>query len=70
VRLASEDGRILVEVVDDGPGVSAVAERGYGLTGLGERVRFAGGSLTTSPGPDGGGFRVLATLPSPSETPA
>jgi two-component system sensor histidine kinase DesK len=61
---------VLVEVTDDGPGVDAAAGRGFGLVGLDERVRFAGGSLETSAGPDGRGFRVLATLPSTQRVPA
>ncbi|MFB7666003.1 sensor histidine kinase [Kitasatospora sp. NPDC056138] len=36
---------------------------GYGLIGLGERVRAAGGTFSAGPGPDGGGWQVLAVLP-------
>jgi signal transduction histidine kinase len=66
VRFAVSPQHLLVEVTDDGPGISTGAERGYGLVGLAERVRFAGGSLTTSPGPGGSGFRVRAAVPTPS----
>jgi signal transduction histidine kinase len=52
-----------VEIVDDGPARTSSAHRGYGLVGLAERVAFAGGVLTTGPGPEGHGFRVAATLP-------
>jgi signal transduction histidine kinase len=70
VRIATAAGQLVVEVTDDGPGVVAGAERGYGLVGLGERVRFVGGSLATSPGPGGAGFRVRATVPHHAEVPA
>jgi signal transduction histidine kinase len=43
--------------VDDAPG------GGYGLVGLGERVRTLGGRLSTGPRLDGG-FEVEAVLPS------
>jgi two-component system sensor histidine kinase DesK len=47
---------------DVGPGRDPV--RGGGLRGLAERVSAAGGTLVAGP-LDGGGFRVLATLPVP-----
>ncbi|MER7394601.1 histidine kinase [Streptomyces sp. NPDC000151] len=48
----------------DGP---LLPSGGHGLIGLGERVRLAGGDIESGP-LDGGGFRVLATLPAPSRT--
>jgi two-component system sensor histidine kinase UhpB len=52
-----------VEVTNDGA-PAAAAPPGFGLTGMAERVRAAGGSLTAGPGPGGGGeWRVTATLP-------
>lgn len=52
-----------VEVRDPGPTRHArlVPGAGYGLRGMEERVRTCGG--TVDAGPDGGGFRVRATLP-------
>ncbi|MFD9596457.1 hypothetical protein ACFWA9_27455 [Kitasatospora sp. NPDC059973] len=44
-----------------GPGPQA-GRTGYGLIGMRERVALQGGSLVAG-GVDGGGFRVLATLP-------
>ncbi len=52
-----------VQVTTDGSGERATASRpGRGLTGLRERVRLAGGELTTRHTEDGG-FVVRATLP-------
>jgi signal transduction histidine kinase len=45
VSLAREDGRLLVEVSDDGRG-GATALAGGGLLGLSDRVAAAGGTLT------------------------
>ncbi|MBM6399295.1 sensor histidine kinase [Phycicoccus sonneratiae] len=52
-----------VTVSDEGPGRSPSARRGFGLVGLGERVRHAGGRLHTGTGSGGTGFVVEATLP-------
>ncbi|MGW4772266.1 sensor histidine kinase [Nocardia sp. NPDC004278] len=50
-----------IDVVDDGRGIGK-PESGSGLSGLRERVRAAGGTLTLS-SPEGGGVRVRATVP-------
>jgi signal transduction histidine kinase len=52
-----------IEAVDDGPGATAGAARGYGLVGITERVEQAGGRLETGPGPNGRGFRIRARIP-------
>ncbi len=62
VRLSVEPHRVLVEVVDDGPGGDGAPSSGHGLRGMAERVEMVGGELVTGPDPRGG-FRVLATLP-------
>jgi two-component system sensor histidine kinase DesK len=56
-----------VEVVDDGRGLPADAASGSGLSGLRERVRAAGGTMTLS-SPEGGGLRVFATMPFAART--
>jgi signal transduction histidine kinase len=61
VRLARHDGRIEVDVVDDGVG-GADTERGTGLRGLADRVEALGGRLRVWT-PHGGGTRVCAELP-------
>ncbi|WP_431728456.1 sensor histidine kinase [Verrucosispora sp. TAA-831] len=51
-----------VSIRNDGkPSGSPLPAGGFGLTGLGERVRAAGGEL--SAGPDESGWQVTATLP-------
>ena len=56
-------GELVVRVVN-GPGsaVEGAPGGGYGLVGLGERVRTLGGRLTAQPRLDGG-FCVEAVLP-------
>jgi len=56
---------LVVEVADDGRATAAAEARqgaGQGLSGMGERVRAAGGSLEAGARPEGG-FAVRATLP-------
>ena len=55
------DGRLVVTVVDDGPG-GAAAVPGRGLAGMADRVEALGGSLHVDDGPQGG-TRVRAELP-------
>ena len=55
------DGRLVVEVVDDGVG-GADTERGTGLRGLADRVESLGGRLRVW-SPSGGGTRLRAELP-------
>ena len=54
--------RLRVEVVNDGAADGAAAARGFGLTGMAERVAAAGGTLAAGPA-GGGGWRVAARLP-------
>jgi len=53
---------VIVKVVDDGLGSHAGSGAGYGLIGMGERVRAMGGRLTFS-NRSAGGFAVCAALP-------
>jgi signal transduction histidine kinase len=62
VTVAEEDGEVVVEVRDDGAGFRPeVATRGYGLTGMRERVQLAGGRLEIDTGEHG--TRVRAAVP-------
>ena len=60
---AGEAGRLRVTVSDDGEGMPSGAGLGYGLLGMGERVRAMGGRLSVAGGPGGTGLVVTAELP-------
>ena len=66
VNLTFADDHLDMEIVDsgaiEGESRASVADAGYGLAGMTERVRLLGGSLDTGPRPDGG-FRVHARIP-------
>nr|WP_105971856.1 histidine kinase [Streptomyces geranii] len=64
VRLDGGGGVLRVEVADDGVGASEGTGHGFGLVGMRERARSAGGTLDAGPGEDGG-FMVNAVLPLP-----
>ena len=53
-----------LRVLDDGVGPRAVAGDGNGLDGLRQRVRAAGGTVSTGPGPDGHGFELRLAVTS------
>jgi two-component system, NarL family, sensor histidine kinase UhpB len=53
---------IRVEVIDDGRGMPESGKPGYGLVGIGERVRAMGGRVVLSNRP-GRGFDVMALFP-------
>ena len=61
VAFTRRDGRLSVEVVDDGAG-GAVQEGGMGLSGMQQRVEALGGSFVARPRATGG-FEVRAVLP-------
>ena len=52
---------VRVEITDDGRGMRESSRPGYGLVGIGERVRAIGGRLDVSAKP-GEGFAVTAVL--------
>lgn len=61
--------RLIVQVTDDGPGLSRAGSRpdqqqtkGSGLIGMAERARGVGGDVVAGPGPNGG-FVVHAEFP-------
>ena len=61
VTVRRTDGRVTVEVADDGVG-GADAGRGSGLRGLGDRVAALDGTLDVE-SPAGGGTRVRVEIP-------
>src|SRR5271169_2867223 len=66
VSVDREDADVRVEVADDGGGMPEPRRPGYGLVGIGERVKAIGGSLSFSNKP-AQGFAVAAVLPCASE---
>ena len=52
-----------VRVADDGPGSVQGTRRGYGLIGLSERLKQAGGTLVIRSAPEVAGFEVAVVLP-------
>jgi signal transduction histidine kinase len=73
VTIGYRDREVMVEVTDDGRGVTAPAgdgraRVGHGLIGMRERVQVFGGDLEAGPRP-GGGYRVAARLPLTAEQP-
>ena len=69
VRLERRANVLAVEVENgSGAGEPAVrVESGHGLGGVRERVAIFGGTVDAGP-TEGGGFRLVATLPAPAET--
>jgi signal transduction histidine kinase len=61
IRIARIDGRLEVEIADDGVG-GADPVRGSGLSGLSDRVEALGGNLRLDTGP-GRGTRLDAAIP-------
>ena len=62
MSVRSTDGRVRVEVGDDGRGGAEIG-RGTGLRGLADRVETLGGSLRLD-SPPGRGTRIEVELPS------
>jgi signal transduction histidine kinase len=69
VKLTAGEGKLRVEVTDDGRGVSPVHRAGVGLTSMRERAEELGGGCTLLPRP-GGGTIVSAQLPLAGAAPA
>src|SRR5574338_46383 len=61
VRLAADQGRLTLEVLDNGRGISAAGQSGksIGLVSMAERARELGGTLTVGDGPAGGTLLIL-----------
>ncbi len=63
VAVGTRSGMILVEVADDGRASDALAEPGFGLNGMRERVSARDGTLAIQRGAAGSGWTILASLP-------
>ena len=68
VRVTQADGRLAVEVADDGPG-GPLDEEGNGIRGMRERARAVGGTVTLGPRASGG-LLLRAELPLTPSPPA
>ncbi|HWJ51967.1 MAG TPA: sensor histidine kinase [Propionibacteriaceae bacterium] len=64
VAVRRDDGSVIIEVCDTGPGRRDSNAGGRGLLGIAERVSLSGGRFEHGNG-DRGGFRLSATLPLP-----
>jgi signal transduction histidine kinase len=62
VSIAGEEGRLTVEVRDDGVGGADPAASGTGLAGLTDRIEALGGTMEVNSG-DGVGTILAATIP-------
>jgi signal transduction histidine kinase len=62
VTLVAEDGRLHLQVRDDGAGLNGSGAKGHGLTNLRDRVEALGGHLLVEGAPDRG-TSLSAALP-------
>ena len=69
VMINTNRDRVIIDIVDDGPGSTPATARGYGLVGIAERVARLGGQLSTGPAAQENGFRVSAQLPTADGVP-
>jgi len=63
VRVDVDATSLTITIKDSGPGPRPSSGHGFGLVGLAERVRHAGGTLRVGARAEGRGFVVEATLP-------
>lgn len=67
VALHWRPAEVILDVSDNGRGAAAVNDgKGHGLIGMNERAAVFGGTVSAGPR-QGGGFKVTATIPTPTE---
>jgi signal transduction histidine kinase len=69
IRLRIDDGTAQVEVSDDGSGFDPAAARGFGLSGMKDRVHDVGGDMEVETGP-GRGTRLRVRVPASTAPPS
>ncbi|GAA2006871.1 hypothetical protein GCM10009799_37980 [Nocardiopsis rhodophaea] len=71
IRVDAAEGRVRLEVRDDGRGGGSPFGEGggYGLIGMAERAKLLGGTCTAGPVAHGPGWRVRADLPAGTADP-
>ena len=66
VKVVHAPRELRIEIRDDGRGSAGADGRGYGLAGVGERVKIYGGEMDAQ-ALNGGGFLLSARLPLPRD---
>lgn len=67
IALHWRPAEVILTVTDNGRGAAAVDDgKGHGLIGMNERAAVFGGTVVAGPR-QGGGFKVTATIPTPTE---
>lgn len=67
VALHWRPAEVILNVTDNGRGAAAADDgKGHGLIGMNERAAVFGGTVVSGPR-QGGGFKVTATIPTPTE---
>ena len=62
VGVCIDSHNVVIEVLDNGVGVTTLPESGHGIAGMRERAHLLGGDFNAGPRP-GNGFQVVARLP-------
>ncbi|MGC2062934.1 MAG: PAS domain S-box protein [Thermodesulfovibrionales bacterium] len=68
INIRNMEGRLEIEVIDNGIGIAPDSVKSYGLFSVAERVKYLGGTMET--GPDigtGSGTRVYISVPLPQK---
>jgi signal transduction histidine kinase len=68
VRLTAPNGRVCLDIEDDGVGLAGnrsprSPSHGHGLENIRARAAALGGTVTIAPGPGGGGTRIVVDAP-------
>ena len=70
ISLSIQDGRLCLDIVDDGCGLKITKNAGFGLIGIRERMHALGGDARFEQISDIGGTRISASIPIAGNGPA